>query len=56
MVRQETGERKGILALLNLRVIPFPQETVDLVTDFYENEGTNRIMPGKRDFLSVITD
>ena len=30
-----------------------PQGTVDLVSDFYESDETSRIMPGKKDFVSV---
>ena len=30
-----------------------PQRTVDLVSDFYESDETSRIMPGKKDFVSV---
>ena len=40
--------------MLNQRVTPFHQERVDLVTDFSKNEEISRIMPGKKDFLSVV--
>jgi hypothetical protein len=32
------------------------EETIELVTKFYENEGISRVMPGKADTMSIIKD
>lgn len=32
------------------------EETVKLVKDFYESDEVSRLMPGKKDFVSVVTD
>ena len=49
-------KEKGILAIPNLRVMPFPHETVDQVTAFYKSEEISRTMPGKKDFVSVVKE
>ena len=49
-------KEKGILAIPNPRVMPFPQETVDQVMAFYKSEEISQTMPGKKDFLSVVKD
>ena len=33
-----------------------PDSVVDKVTSFYENDSSSRMMPGKKDYVSVITD
>ena len=47
-------EEKGILATVN----PKPghslqQTTINLVTSFYESDETSRMMPRRKDFVSV---
>lgn len=32
------------------------ESVVDQVTSFYENDSSSRMMPGKKDYVSVITD
>ena len=45
---------KGILSTPNPKPgSSLPQETTDLVTQFYESDDISRIMPGKKDFVSV---
>ena len=45
---------KGILATPNPKSgHPLSPETTDLVTAFYESDEVSRIMPGKKDFVSV---
>ena len=47
-------EEKGILSLPGpLRGPSLPPETVDIVCKFYESDDISRIMPGKKDFVSV---
>ena len=33
-----------------------PESVVDQVTTFYENDSSSRMMPGKKDYVSIITD
>ena len=33
-----------------------PESVVDQVTSFYENDSSSRMMPGKKDYVSVVTD
>ena len=50
-------EEKGILSLPgSLHGPSLPSETVDAVTTFYESDDVSRLMPGKKDFLSVKKD
>ena len=45
---------KGILSTPNPHPgHSLPQESVDLVTEFYQNDEVSRVMPGKKDFVSV---
>ena len=47
-------EEKGILSLPDpVRGHSLLQETVDFVRDFYESDDISRVMPGKKDFVSV---
>ena len=47
---------RGILTIPNPKVVPFPQGIVDHVTLFYKSEEISRMMPGKKDFFSVLKD
>ena len=56
MVRQARTlkSEKGILSLpAPKHGRPLPQETVLLVTQFYEDDMNSRCLPGKKDFISV---
>ena len=47
-------KEKGVLSSPDPRPgHTIPQETSDLVIGFYENDGCSRLMPGKKDFVSV---
>ena len=47
-------EEKGILSLPDpVRGPSLLQETVDIVCAFYESDDISRVMPGKKDFVSV---
>ena len=47
-------EERGILSLPGpLRGPSLPSETVDTVCAFYESDDISRVMPGKKDFVSV---
>lgn len=47
-------EDKGILSLPDpVRRHSLLPETVDFVCAFYESDGISRVMPGKKDFVSV---
>ena len=47
-------EKKGILATPNRKLgHPLAPKTADLVCGFYESDDVSRIMPGKKDFVSV---
>ena len=47
-------EEKGILSLPDpVRGPSLLQETVDIVSAFYESDDISRVMPGKKDFVSV---
>ena len=47
-------EEKGILSLPDpVRRPSLLQETVDIVCAFYESDDISRVMPGKKDFVSV---
>ena len=50
-------EERGILSLPDpLRGPSLPPETVDTVCMFYESDDISRVMPGKKDFVSVKKD
>ena len=50
-------EERGILSLPGpLRGPSLPSETVDTVCMFYESDDISRVMPGKKDFVSVKKD
>lgn len=56
MARQAKSlvKEHGILSTPNhLSGHPLPRESVDCVTQFYEDDQFSRIMPGKKDFISV---
>lgn len=47
---------KGILSSPNPKCgHPLPTETENLVKEFYMNDDNSRIMPGKKDFVSIKT-
>ncbi len=47
-------QEKGILSLPDLKVGPLLlPETVSTVREFYESDDISRIMPGKRNFVSI---
>ena len=47
-------KEKGVLSPPGPKCGPsLPQETVDIVSSFYENDEISRVMPGKKDFVSV---
>ena len=47
-------EESGILSLSSpLRRPSLPSETVDTICAFYESDDISRVMPGKKDFVSV---
>ena len=47
-------KEKGILSLPDPKPgHTLPQETADLVVAFYESDESSRIMPGKKDFMSI---
>ena len=47
-------KEKGILSLPDPKPgHSLPQETADLVVAFYESDESSRMMPGKKDFMSV---
>ena len=47
-------KEKGVLSSPDLRPgHTISQETSDLVIVFYENDGCSRLMPGKKDFVSI---
>ena len=51
---KELVKEKGILSTPNPKPgSSLPQETTDLVTQFYESDDISRVMPGKKDFVSV---
>ena len=51
---KELVEEKGVLSLPGPKPGPsLPPETVDTVHTFYESDDISRIMPGKKDFVSV---
>ena len=51
---KELVAEKGILSTPNPKPgHSLPSETIDLVTNFYESDNVSRIMPGKKDFVSV---
>jgi len=51
---KELVEEKGVLSLPGPKPGPsLPPETVDTVRTFYESDDISRIMPGKKDFVSV---
>ena len=49
-------QEKGILSIPDPRTRPFPQEIVDRVTSFYKSEDISRVMPGKKDCVSVMVN
>jgi hypothetical protein len=56
MVRRakELVRRKGILSTPDFAMVhPLSSETSELVRSFYENADVSRMMPGKKDFVSV---
>ena len=51
---KELVKEKGILSTPNPKPgSSLPQETTDLVIQFYESDDISRVMPGKKDFVSV---
>ena len=51
---KELVKEKGILSTPNPKPgSSLPQETTDLVIQFYESDDVSRVMPGKKDFVSV---
>ena len=51
---KELVAEKGVLSTPNPKPgHSLPSETVDLITNFYESDDVSRIMPGKKDFVSV---
>ena len=59
LVRQSKKlvEERGILYLPGpLRGPSLPSETVNTVCTFYESDDISRVMPGKKDFVSVKED
>ena len=51
---KELVKEKGILSTPNPKPgSSLPQETTELVTQFYESDDISRVMPGKKDFVSV---
>ena len=51
---KELVKKKGILSSPDPKPArTLPQPTVDLVTSFYESDEISRIMPGKKDFVTV---
>jgi len=51
---KELVEEKGVLSLPGPKPGPsLPPETVYTVRTFYESDDISRIMPGKKDFVSV---
>ena len=49
-------KEKGVLSTPN--PIPghsLPQKTVELVSGFYESDEVSRMMPGRKDYISVKT-
>jgi len=56
MVRKakQLVEEKGILATPNPKPgHTLPQITIDIVTNFYESDENSRMMPGRKDFVSI---
>jgi len=56
MVRKakQLVEEKGILATPNPKPgHTLPQTTIDIVTNFYESDENSRMMPGRKDFVSI---
>ena len=56
MVRKakELVKQKGILSTPNPKPgHGLPAETADLILSFYKSDEVNRVMPGKKDFVSV---
>lgn len=56
MVRKakQLVKEKGVLSSPDPRPSrTISQETCDLVVGFYENDACSRLMPGKKDFVSV---
>ena len=51
---KELVQEKGILSTPDPRARPFPQEIVDRMTSFYKSEDISRVMPGKKDCVSVM--
>ena len=50
-------QEKGILALPDRKHGPsLPQETIETVRQFYLSDSSSRIMPGKKDYVSVRED
>ena len=53
-VAKKTAEEKGILADSNPKSHPsLEKEVIDAVTKFYELDENSRMMPGKKDYVSV---
>ena len=51
---KELVKEKGVLSLHGPKPGPsLPQETVDNVHAFYESDKISRVMPGKKDVVSV---
>jgi len=47
-------KEKGVMSTPNPKPgRSLPESTVDLVTSFYENDENSRLMPGKKDCISV---
>ena len=47
-------QEKGVVSLPSPKPGPsLPPETVELVHAFYESDVISRVMPGKKDFVSV---
>ena len=50
-------KEKGVLSLPDSKLGPsLLRETVDTVNDFYNSDEISRVMPGKKDFVSVRTE
>ena len=51
---KELVKEKGILSLPGPKPGPsLPPETVEIVHTYYESDEISRVMPGKKDFISL---
>ena len=51
---KELVKEKGIVSLPSPKLGPLlPSEMIDMIQEFYESDEITRVMPGKKDFVSV---